>query len=288
VSREAAVAAAEQGCHVFPCLPRDKRPAVDHWEERACADPARVAKYWPSDHHNAGIACGPSGRVVIDLDTHGHLPGEWQVPGIKDGSDVLAQLCEWAGRPWPATCTVQTPMGGLHLVFIAPAGHEIRNSAGRIGPLIDVRGQGGYVLAAGSVLDERAYPKNPAAAAIVKGGKAYEVINDTAPAPLPAWLTVLASPPSRPALRAAGGPVRATAEGRLRGLVRTVREGQPGDRNGPLYWASRRAAEMIAEEEVDRATAEDALVSAALEAGLRGGEREARRTFASAMRGGER
>jgi hypothetical protein len=45
-------------------------------------------------------------------------------------------------------------------------------------------------------------------------------------------------------------------------------------------------AEMIAAGEVDRGTAEESLVAAALEAGLRGGEREARRTFASAMRGG--
>ena len=43
---------------------------------------------------------------------------------------------------------------------------------------------------------------------------------------------------------------------------------------------------MIAAGEVDRDTAEELLVAAALEAGLRGGEREARQTFASAMRGG--
>ena len=43
---------------------------------------------------------------------------------------------------------------------------------------------------------------------------------------------------------------------------------------------------MIAAGEIDRDTAEESLVAAALEAGLRGGEREARRTFASAMRGG--
>jgi hypothetical protein len=71
----------------------------------------------------------------------------------------------------------------------------------------------------------------------------------------------------------------------MQGLLNTVRSGKEGDRNGPLYWASRRAAEMIAAGQVDRATAEESLVAAALEAGLRGGEREARRTFASAMRG---
>ena len=42
---------------------------------------------------------------------------------------------------------------------------------------------------------------------------------------------------------------------------------------------------MIAAAEITREDAEEALVAAALQAGLRGGEPEARRTFASAMRG---
>jgi hypothetical protein len=45
---------------------------------------------------------------------------------------------------------------------------------------------------------------------------------------------------------------------------------------------------MIAAGEADRQAAEETLIAAALEAGLRGGEREARRTFESAMRGGSR
>ncbi|MFI5067996.1 MAG: bifunctional DNA primase/polymerase [Streptosporangiales bacterium] len=287
--RDAAVAAARRGWAVFPCLPRDKRPAVDRWEERACADPERVAQFWPSDHHNVGVACGPSGLAVIDLDTHGVLPEDWREPGIVDGCDVLAQICEWAGQPWPWTCTGATPMGGWHLVFRAPAGSTIRNSASKIGPLIDVRAAGGYICAVGSVLDERAYPKNPAAAAVVRGGKAYEFIDDCAPEPLPRWLAMLAGPSQHDG-RPAGSARRegAPADTRFRGLVATVRAGQPGDRNGRLHWAACRAAEMITEGRLDQQAAEDALVGAALDAGLRGGEREARRTFASALRGGTR
>jgi Bifunctional DNA primase/polymerase, N-terminal len=287
-TRDAAVAATRRGWAVFPCRYRAKLPAVDDWENRAICDPERVARYWPSDTHNVGIACGPSRLVVIDLDTHGTLPDDWRMPGIADGRDVLAQLCEWAGQPWPCTYTVRTPLDGWHLVFATPDGQEIRNSRGKLGPLVDVRGNGGYVLAAGSVVDERAYPKDPAAAAIVEGGKPYEVIDDSPPEPLPGWLATLAAPPPpeparAPALRASGAP-----NARLRGLIATVAGGQPGDRNDPLYWASCRAAEMIAAGEVDQQTAENALVAAALEAGLRGGEREARRTFASAMHGGSR
>lgn len=282
----AAAEATRRGWAVFPCRPGDKRPAVADWEHRACSDADRVGRYWPSDHHNVGIACGPSRLVVVDLDTHSPLPDDWRLPGVHDGRDVLALLAEWAGQLWPVTYTVKTPTGGLHLYFTAPDGPEIRNSAGKIGPLVDVRGGGGYVLAAGSVLDERAYPGNPECRELVTDGRGYDVSDGSDPRPLPGWLAVLAAdaePSARPAVRK--GP-RAAPGARLQGLVDTVRAGQEGDRNGPLYWAARRAAEMIAAGEVDRGAAEESLVAAALEAGLRGGEREARRTFASAMRGG--
>ena len=74
----AAMEAAQRGWAVFPCRPGDKRPAVADWEGRACSDPDRVGRYWPSDHHNVGIACGPSRLVVIDLDTHSPLPEDWR------------------------------------------------------------------------------------------------------------------------------------------------------------------------------------------------------------------
>ena len=234
----AAVEAARRGWAVFPCRPGDKRPAVPDWEHRACSDPERVGRYWPSGRHNIGIACGPSGLVVVDLDTHSPLPDDWRLPGVHDGRDVLALLAEWAGQPWPVTYTVKTPTGGLHLYYTAPDGPEIRNSAGKIGPLIDVRGGGGYVLAAGSVLDERAYPGNPGC---------RELVRAAARTSWPTTATLNRSPhglpPSRRTLSPPHAPASGGAYARLRvpglqGLVSTVRAGQPGDRNGPLYWAA--------------------------------------------------
>jgi hypothetical protein len=261
----AAAEAAQRGWHVFPCLPGDKRPAVDKWERRACADPETVARCWPSPKHNVGVACGPSGLVVIDLDTHGALPGDWQLPGIIDGRDVLAQLSEWARQPWPSTYTVATPSGGWHLYFRAPDGEEIRNSAGKLGPLIDVRGRGGYVVGIGSVV----------------GGTAYELIDGRPPLPLPAWLAGMLTE-RRPAPRTAARPSHGSSDARLRGLAATVRAGQPGDRTGPLVWAAHRLAEMIGD---GRATRDDGelLVQAAVEAGIVGGERYARGQVASVL-----
>ena len=180
--RAAALAAARRGWSVFPCRPGDKRPAVPEWERRACSDPPRVARYWPSKQHNVGIACGPSGLVAIDLDTHGHLPEDWRQPGIRDGRDVLAQLAEWAGQPWPSTYMVATANGGWHLYFTAPDGSQIRNSASLLGPLVDVRAAGGYVIAAGSEVD----------------GKPYELIDDRDAVPLPGWIRQLLAPVATP------------------------------------------------------------------------------------------
>jgi hypothetical protein len=257
-TRDAAIAASRRGWAVFPCRPAGKQPAVpDSWETRACADPDRVARFWPSPRHNVGIACGPSRLVIVDLDTHGELPEDWRLPGIADGRDVLAQLCEWACQPWPVTHWVATPSGGWHLYFAAPDGSRIRNSAGLIGPQVDVRACGGYVVGAGSVVD----------------GKPYEVLDDMPPAPLPAWIARALTP--RPERAAARRRTAVTADARLRGLADTVRAGKPGNRTGPLVWAAHRLAEMIAE---GKASPDDGelLVGAAVEAGINGGERYAR------------
>jgi hypothetical protein len=260
-----AAALAGRGFHVFPCLPRDKRPAVDRWEQRASADPAHVADAWRARYagHNIGIACGPSRLAVLDLDCHGELPSEWRLPGVIDGRDVFAQLCEWAGQPWPSSYWVATPSGGWHLYYRVPVGCQIRNSAGLLGPQIDVRAAGGYVVAAGSVV----------------GGRRYEVVDRRPPAALPQWifrmLTRRAAPSPRPRAVTA-------APGRLAALVRTVERAQPGQRNDVLYWAARRAGEL---DGADHAAVTGALVAAALTAGLP--EAEARRTIASGMGGGQ-
>ena len=269
----AAIAGAERGWAVFPCRPGDKRPAIDRWEERASARPAHVRAAWRDRFRacNVGVACGPSGLVVIDLDTAVHggsLPESWAAePGVRDGRGVLAVLAERAGQPWPSTYSVRTPSGGLHLYFAAAAGREVRNSAGRVGPMVDVRGSGGYVLAEGSVV----------------AGRPYEIAEDLPVGPLPGWLAELADP-AEPAPRpAAARQVTGSVYGRLRAVVDFVLTSEPGTRNDRLYWAARRAREMVAAGQMDRGTAERLLLAAAIDAGLRGGEPEARRTIASGL-----
>src|SRR5437588_652437 len=97
-------------------------------------DPARIRAAWGRRAYNVGIACGPSGLVVIDLDTSKpgeHPPQPWAgMVGIGDGQDVFTVLAEQAtGDPLPAaTYTVATPSGGLHLYYAPLAGVALRNT----------------------------------------------------------------------------------------------------------------------------------------------------------------
>ncbi|MBP2369907.1 bifunctional DNA primase/polymerase [Pseudonocardia parietis] len=194
----AALSHAARGWRVFPLRVGDKRPAIRNWESRATTDPARIRRAWARAPFGIGIACGPSGLVVVDLDgpkPDTVRPPEWDRPGIRDGADVLAVLAEQHTAEVPVeTYSVQTASGGEHLYFSAPAGSRIRNSAGRLGWLIDVRaaargrpgpatgssssptatargaaGRAGYVVAAGSVVRGRRYRAAEAPVAALPG-----------------------------------------------------------------------------------------------------------------------
>jgi Bifunctional DNA primase/polymerase, N-terminal len=263
---QAALELALRGWHVFPCQSGGKRPMVDQWEQRATANPDHVRGAWTSRFPgaNIGIACGPSRLVVLDLDTHGEMPPDWAQPGIIDGRDVFALLLEWAGEALPETYWVATPSGGWHFYFTAPDGDQIRNSAGKLGPLVDVRAAGGYVVGAGSVID----------------GKPYVLLTDTDPVSLPGWIArELTSPQVVTAVRTkserSGDPGK-----RLTGLARTVEQAPEGQRNDALNWAAYQARELVIQgTDPDQVAGE--LIAAACMAGLP--ETEARRTIASGM-----
>lgn len=65
----------------------------------------------------------------------------------EGGEESLAAL-QRANGPHPRTASSRTGGGGTHLFYRYPgqAGREIRNSAGFLGPGLDVRGDGGYVV----------------------------------------------------------------------------------------------------------------------------------------------
>ncbi|MBD2829743.1 bifunctional DNA primase/polymerase [Streptomyces globisporus] len=275
-----ALGAAERGWHVFPLRPRDKRPALHgetscpgtgdcaaghrKWEDRATTDPDRIRAAWSAGAFNVGLATGPSGLVVVDLD-----PVKAKDPkGTPDGATSLQALCERAGQTVPATYRTRTASGGHHLYFTAPDGVRLGNSAGKLGKHIDTRAHGGYVVGAGSALPNGA----------------YEVVDPTGPAPLPEWLYALLTPrqPSR-GLTAAPVPVRASryAAAALRAETAAVAGAGEGVRNWTLVRSARALGRFIPSGDLARHEVEQALNSAGLRAGLR--ENECRAAVASAL-----
>jgi hypothetical protein len=159
----AALAYAKRGTPVFPCRP-DKSPLTQHGFKDATTDPARIHAYWTRwPGANIGIPTGKaSGLLVLDEDRTGAL------------SELPGEL--------PATTTARTGGGGLHMLYRYPAGEVIRNSASKLGAGIDVRGEGGYVIAPPS-----------------RTTGPYEWIERLPPADPPAWLLeALRKPPGKP------------------------------------------------------------------------------------------
>jgi hypothetical protein len=294
---DAALTAAARGWRVFPLRPDGKRPAFpDHtatdcaahdprcqaghqgWETRATTDPNRIRRAWATQPFNVGIACGPSGLVVIDLDVlkpdHGPPPPDWQLPGVLAGDDVLTVLAERAAaRPPFDTYTVRTGSGGRHLYFTAPPGVQLRNTIGGLGWLVDTRASGGYVVATGST---------------VNGGP-YVVEHDTSPAPLPGWLTRQLTPPTPPAT-----PTQAPelGDGRRAAYLKTVLTAEldrvttatPGGRNHALFNAAHALGKLVAGGELPERQVVDLLTRAAATTGLNAGEIS--RTIASGLHTG--
>ncbi|NIL59166.1 bifunctional DNA primase/polymerase [Salinispora arenicola] len=288
----AALGHAARGWHVFPLRPDDKRPAFpDHtaddctgrdprcraghvgWEPRATTDPGRIRRAWTARPYGIGLACGPSHLVVVDLDTP------------KDGSagptglDTLTGLARQHGTGINATYTVTTGRGGTHLYYRHPDdGPALRNTAGErgngLGPMVDTRAHGGYVVAAGSTV----------------AGRPYTVDLDTDPAPLPNWLAGLLTPaplpPQRPVVVALPG-------GRERAFVRSAVEREcarvttaPDHHNDTLYVASVALGQLVAGGSLSADEAFTALEHAGISAGLR--HRAVLATIASGFRAGAR
>ncbi|WP_395110578.1 bifunctional DNA primase/polymerase [Actinomadura sp. SCN-SB] len=264
----AALKCAARGWYVFPLRPRDKRPVpgFKDWERHATTDADRIRAFWERGPYNVAIACGPSGLVVIDLDMPkpGEVaPNEWRQPGIREGADVFATLCERHGQPFPFdTFTVLTRRGGLHLYFTAPSGVRLTNTAGNsvrgLGWGIDTRAHGGYVVAPGSFVE------------LADGAGSYDVIRDVPPAPLPEWLAGLLNPApvSTPALSACLGPgdvadLDAYTTAALKAEAERVATAVRGGRNQALNKAAYNLGRLVGAGALPDETAVGALYDAA-------------------------
>lgn len=125
-------------CGLAGCPSPGKHPVgtlVPQGVSNATTDAGTIREWWALyPDANIGLATGDaSGVVVIDID-----PGH--------GGEASFEALEARHGPAPDTWSVATGGGGLHFYFAMPP-LDVRNSAGSIGPGIDVRGNGGYVVA---------------------------------------------------------------------------------------------------------------------------------------------
>ncbi len=148
------------------CRDVGKHPRTHHGHKDATIDIKQIEQWWGEDPDaNVGIATGPSGLLVLDVDV-----GEG-----KDGFQSLIELEQEFG-PLPETFTTRTGGGGQHQFFRAPVG-RIRNRTG-LRPGVDIRADAGYIIVPPS---------------LHRSGRRYEWEVDHRPdvtplAPMPAWL----------------------------------------------------------------------------------------------------
>ncbi|MFH8564146.1 bifunctional DNA primase/polymerase [Streptomyces sp. NPDC017988] len=263
----AALEAAARGWHVFPLRPGTKRPALHgeaacprtgpcteghcKWEQRATTDADRIRATWSYADYNVGIATGPSGLLVVDLD----MPKTDSSADAPSGATTFTALCERTGHAVPDTYRVRTASGGEHLYFTAPHDIRLTNTAGTIAPLVDTRAWGGYVVAAGST--------TPAGT--------YDAVSGSVAAPLPAWLLSIL----KPAPKASQAPsVAVTTQSRryadmaLANETRNVAGAQRGAREAKLFAAARALGRFVAWGDLPRSVVEAALQEAGEATGL--------------------
>lgn len=164
-----AMALAARGFAVFPLQPKDKKPlGGSNSFKDATTDRDSIKTSWTkTPNANIGLATGaPSGVFVLDV----------------DGPEGEKSLRDLEAEHGPLPETLQSSTGrGRHILLTAPCSLGI--SAGKLGPKLDTRGDGGYIVAPPSI-----HPT----------GATYSWINSTPLADPPDWLVdKLRAPKSR-------------------------------------------------------------------------------------------
>ena len=160
-----------------PTFPTNgKLPLTAHGFHDATCDQTQLRNWWAIyPTANLGMPTGKaSGLVVLDVDPrHG-------------GNESLAALEKKYGA-LPDTMESRTGGGGRHIFFSLVEGQLIKNTTAVLGPGLDTRGEGGYV-----VLPPSKHPET---------GQPYAWSRPVDPVPMPQWLVelLIRKPPPPPA-----------------------------------------------------------------------------------------
>lgn len=252
--RKAALAYAARGWYVFPCLVGGKTPVFKGGFHGATTNPAVIERWWGAKPYNIGIATGPiSGLWVVDID-----PG-----GALDDLPPTLEAATGCGR---------------HLYFMTL--QHLRCTTGAIGPGIDTRGEGGYVIAPPSV-----HPS----------GATYRWTVTVEPIEAPDWLIERARRKPRTSERAiAAAHITPRGDGRGYGRAAlayecdTLAAAPRGTRNAALNRAAFCLFQLVAGGEITEEEVVAGLMSACEHNGLlqEDGEQQCRATIQSAAKAG--
>ncbi len=275
---DAALAYAAEGWPVLPvaglssagecrcgrsCESPGKHPLSGHGVHEATTDPVLIEEWWRrSPGANVGIATGAaSGLIVVDLD-------------LRMGGRESLQTLVAGGHQLAPTLTSHTGGRGLHLFYAQPSGIAIPNTVGRLPglaqalPGIDLRGDGGYVVAPPS---------------IHASGCRYRWDRRWI-ADLPSWMLPRPMVPTRAATFSLTGGASDYGAGALSRELEAVRGLAVGQRNDGLHRAAFCLGRLVGGGELAEALVCETLLCAALAVGL--GELEATVTIQSGLRAG--
>lgn len=126
-------------CGKTDCRSPGKHPMTAQGLKDASKDETRINDWWTATPDaNIGIVTGKvSDIAVLDVD-------------VRHGGDVsLEKLIEEFALDFSKTLSAKTGSGGFHYYFEYPQNldWELRNSASKLGPGLDIRAVGGYVVA---------------------------------------------------------------------------------------------------------------------------------------------
>ncbi len=155
-------------CGKSDCPNIGKHPRNTHGLSEATTDIDTIQKWWNRwPDANIGLRTGAeSGVIALDVDPD------------KGGADSLADLERRHGS-LPTTVESLTGRGGRHILFAHPGnGQVIRNSEGKLAPGLDIRGDGGYIVA----------PPSRHASGRQYAWEISSEPDDVPLAPLPTWL----------------------------------------------------------------------------------------------------
>jgi hypothetical protein len=156
-------------CKDQKCDKPGKHPLTRHGLKDASTNPEAIRAWWEtSPDANLGLVTGSaSGLIVLDVD------------GDAGEASLAALAVEFGSLPDTAQSKTNR---GHHIFFQYPKAQEVRGSVGKLGPGLDIRAEGGYVVVPPS--------KH-------LGGR-YEWTNGEPPAPIPEWLLLkITSPVAR-------------------------------------------------------------------------------------------